>query len=454
MGQSARSVPLPAPASKQITAERHSVLGNAFWLGLDRVIRMPVGFVVSVLVIRHLGPAGNGLLQSGLALAAILTCVVELGLEGVVRRDLVRTPDRPEVLLGVATFLRLGALLPLLAVFLALHTWQTGGSQLALGGWLAVTLALPVGQIFDTWLLAHDRMRASAIASISALGASTLLRIGLVIAGASVVAFGAAAAAETLLVIAGVWLAFRLSQGSPRALRFEAPEAGRLLRASAPLLFTNLAVLVYRRCDVLIVTSLLHAHAAGIYAAAVRLAETGYILPMIVLNAWFPRLTRLHREDPRQFRIEMARFYRLLTWLGLAFAGAATLAAPILVPLLFGPAYTETTVPFTIYAWTAVFIAQGIARSQWLLLENRLVEGLGLAVAGAGLNLLLNFLLVPVYGPAGAAWAAVLALAANVLGFTAWSARTRPAWHFGWRALLLPFGSAANRIEPPSPPLP
>jgi polysaccharide transporter, PST family len=430
------NVPTPPATPKRTPGATASLVGGAIWLGIDRGWRLALGFFVGVLVIRHLGPEGSGLLQSGLALAAILGTGIELGLESILRRELVRRPERTGILLGTATVLRLAALAPALAAFLLIYNWQTHGQQVTLGLLLAVSLALPLLQVFDSWLLATDRMRESTLAGGTALGLGALLRIALLAAGGTVVAFGAATAVETVLLGFCLWLWYRRGHVPDGHWHFDRAEARRLLRDAAPLLFTNLAILVYRRCDLLMVTAQLDNRAAGLYAAAVKLSEVGYIPPMILFNSWFPRLTRLHAEDPARYQAELARFFRIVTWLGLAFAAGGTVAAPWLVRRLFGPAFAEAAAPFAIHVWTAVFIAQGIVRSQWLLLENRLVAGLVLAVAGAATNLALNALLISRLGPDGAALSAVIALALNLVVFTALSRRTRPAWVLGWRALF------------------
>ena len=390
----------------------------------------------AVLNVPSLDPAEKRAAVQTEDLAAILGTGIELGLESIVRRELVRWPERAGMLLGTATGLRLVALAPALIAFLLIYNWQVQGQQFALGFILAATLVLPLLQIFDTWLLATNRMRESALAGGTALGLAALLRIVLIAMGATVVAFGAATAIETVLLGSCLWLGYRHCQKTPMPWHFDRAAAGRLLRDAAPLLFTNLAILVYRRCDLLMITAQLDTRAAGLYSAAVKLSELGCIPPMIIFNAWFPRLTRLHATEPARYQTEMARFFRIVTWLSVAFAAGGTVASPWLVRWLFGPAFANAAAPFAIHVWTTVFIAQGIVRSMWLLLENKMVAGLLLAVAGAVTNLALNALLISRLGPNGAALSAVIALALNLAVFTAISRHTRPAWVLGWRAFL------------------
>jgi PST family polysaccharide transporter len=420
---------------KQIAAPSAGPTGNAFWLGADRAMRMGLNFVVGILVVRHLGPTGTGVLQSSLALAALFALGVELGLDGVLRREIVRAPERTGALLGTATMLRLAALIPAIVLFSLAYAHQGAGTP-SLGFWVGITLALPLAQTAEVWFLATGRVRTNVLAQGTAFILVSALRVAFVLAGAAVTAFGAAAAAETLLIGLALVIAFWRCTAAPRAWSWDAALAGEMLRDAAPLLLTNLAVFVYRRFDLLIVASLLDTRAAGFYAAAVRMSELGYVAPMLLLNAWFPLITRLHAEDPAAYRAALSDFYRKIVWAGAAFALVVTLSAHWLVRILLGKAFDGAAGPLVIHAWTAVFIAYGIARSQWLLLEDRLFDGLWLACAGAIANLLLNFALIPVLGVKGAALAAVMALALNMGVFSALSKRTRPEWVLGWRAVL------------------
>lgn len=420
---------------KQIAAPSAGPTGNAFWLGADRAMRMGLNFVVGILVVRHLGPTGTGVLQSSLALAALFALGVELGLDGVLRREIVRTPERTGALLGTATLLRLAALIPAILLFALAYEHQGAGTP-SLGFWVGITLALPLAQTAEVWFLATGRVRTNVLAQGTAFILVSALRVAFVLAGAAVTAFGAAAAAETLLIGLALGVAFWRCTAAPRAWSWDAALAREMLRDAAPLLLTNLAVFIYRRFDLLIVASLLDTRAAGFYAAAVRMSELGYVAPMLLLNAWFPLITRLHAEDPAAYRAALADFYRKIVWAGAAFALVVTLSAHWLVRILLGKAFDGAVIPLVIHAWTAVFIAYGIARSQWLLLEDRLFDGLWLACAGAIANLLLNFALIPVLGVKGAALAAVAALALNMGVFSALSKRTRPGWVLGWRAVL------------------
>ena len=430
-------MPTPSATIKTISGSVREAAGGAFWLAADRAFRLGLGFVVSVLVARHLGPARSGLLQSGLALAALLAALVDLGLEGIVRRELVRTPERSGELLGTAMILRLVVLVPAVAVFLLLFLSETPGATPWLAGLLAVTIAMPLALTPETWFLARGIIRKNVIAQNVAITLGALARGACALLGAGLTAFGATAAAETIMLGTGLWLVGRREGLTARRWRFSGPLARTLLRDAAPLLVTTFAITVYRRVDLVMITRLVGEAATGTYAVAVKLAETGYILPMILFNAGFPLLTQAHAEDRARYRITLNRFFHLVTWLGLVFGLALTWAAPRIVTLIYGARFDGAAAPLAIYAWTAVLIGQGIVRSQWLLLENLQWHGLWFALSGAVTNVVLNSVLIPRYGTPGAAIACLASLAVSLYVTPAFFPRTRAVWRAGLGAFFL-----------------
>lgn len=382
---------------------------------------------------RHLGPAGIGPLQSGLALAAIIAVGVELGLDGVLRRELVRRPDHTGVLLGTATVLRLTMLAPGIVLFLWLHSTPTGVPP-ELFPWLAATIAMPLAATAEIWFMTQDQIRTNVLAQGIVLIIAAAARIGLVLAGAGQLPFARVAALEVILLAGALCWALHRSSQKPRLWRWDAALARRLVLDSTPLLLTGLAICIYRRIDLVIITHLLDPTATGLYGTAIRVSELGYMAPMILHHSWFPRLARLYTHDHAAYRRALADLFQRVSWAATAFAIAITLLSTPLVRLVFGPAFAGAEAPLAIHVWTGVFIAHGIVRSISLNLDNRQLDGLWLALAGAGANVALNFLLVPRLGVNGAALAALGALFFNMAILPACFARMRPDWQLGWRA--------------------
>ena len=67
---------------------------------------MAVGFTVGIYVARQLGPSKYGLLNYAISLVGIFSVVISLGLDQIVVRELVKTPENRDKLLGTTFILR------------------------------------------------------------------------------------------------------------------------------------------------------------------------------------------------------------------------------------------------------------------------------------------------------------------------------------------------------------
>jgi O-antigen/teichoic acid export membrane protein len=116
---------------------------------------------------------------------------------------------------------------------------------------------------------------------------------------------------------------------------------------------------------------------------------------------------------------------------------------------------------FWVHAWSALFVTLTVARTKWLVAEGLQRYEPVLAVVAAVTVLGLNLLLIPRWGPVGAAAAAVVGSCAAVLGTVWLFAPLRPLailqlkalWPFGRlvRAVNGLGGSVAARSGTPGP---
>lgn len=404
-----------------------SLARNAGWLILDRGVRFLLVFATGILVLRHLGPTDAGRLGNALALAAILAGFCDLGLDPIIRLEVLRDPERRNTLLGTAAGLRL-LCVPVLflayALLLAREPADVRNIGLLLG--VGATLASPVALTLDSWFQSQTQAKYSVWGQTGGLFAGAVFRLIGVALGASLAWFGWAAGLE--FVLGGLLMAWLYRRtADTRHWQFSRQTAGRLLAGSWSLALTNLAVLVYTRVDVVLLSLWRGEHDTGIYAAAVRLTELGYIMPMILVNTFFPLLARTFREDKPAFDRTLSRLFAVAGWGGLATGLFLSVGAPLWIRLLYGPAYAETTLVLVISAWNAVFAGLGAVRSQWLVLHGYQRYGLFYVGMGAVLNLCLNAVLIPRQGPVGAAISALITQAVIVVIAPLFFRETRPS---------------------------
>lgn len=420
--------------------ELRRTAGSAAWLLADRLLRLVGGLLVGLWVARHLGPADFGRYNFALALSLLVAALTTLGLDSILVRELVRRPEREPELLGTALLLRLlgGLTAQLVAVAAAAALRPADGQIAALTAVIGLAGVLQASLVVDLWFQARVAARDAVLARTLAFLLAALLRVGLIVAGAPLLAFAAAYVAEALLGAAAVLAAYTRRGGRPLAWRPSLERARRLLADSWPLILGGLLVNAYLRIDQVMLGQLRGDAELGVYSGAVRLAEVLPLVSAALIAATLPAVVAARERDPALYAERLRRLYALVVAIGYAGALLATLVARPLVDLLLGPDFAEAAPQLIVLAWAGVFVGLGLARSSFLTAENYTRQHLASVAAGCAANVGLNWLLIPPLGGLGAALASLVAYWLAVHGACFLIPALRPTGRALTRALLYP----------------
>jgi len=131
------------------------------------------------------------------------------------------------------------------------------------------------------------------------------------------------------------------------------------------------------------------------------------------------------KQSEALYHQRLQRLYDLMVWLSVAVALPMTFLAGPLVVLLYGPAYAEAGTVLAIHIWASIFVFLGVASGQWFIAENRQILSFQRTLMGAVVNVLLNFILIPKFGPLGAALATVFSYSVAAFLFDVVTKETR-----------------------------
>jgi polysaccharide transporter, PST family len=386
---------------------RRLVLVNSAWLIADKLVRLGLGLVVWVWLARHFGPEAFGVWNYAMAFAALFAAAATLGLDGVVVRELVRDGADTGALLGTAMAMRLGAAFLAAAGTVLAVMWMRAGEWLPvlLVSLNAAAFVLQSSQVLDFHFQARMKSRPSVLAANTAFLLTTASRLGLLAVDAPIEWFGATLVLEAALAAALLARAYRADAARGATWRFDGALARRLLSESWPLLLSGLAVMAYMRLDQVMLASIAGDEAVGQFSAALRIAEVWYFIPMAVMTAAFPAMMKKRGDGHEAYERYVQSLYDGMAWLGFAVAVAVSLSAAWLVPLLYGPAFSQAAAILSVQTWAGVAVAMSFVHGKWLLAEGLQRYGLVYTVAGACVNVALNLALIPRLGAIGAAWA-------------------------------------------------
>jgi len=428
-------------------SKRFRSIHNAGWLVADKLIRIAVGLFVNVYIARALGPAIFGSLSYAQALVMMFLAISSMGLMDVNVRDFVRYPDRADTIAASAFVLRLGgaALALSLCVVMTLLLSKGNDNSLILVIALGVMYFAQAMDVLDARFQANGMFRPIVIIrNISFLVASAL-KCGVIVCHGTVLDLAVVMTAELFFTAVGIFIYAARNNAALSLRNVSLAECVRQLSVSWSLLIRQIFIGVYMRIDQVMLGHLLDDRAVGVYAAASRISEMTYLIPMSMMTAVNPHLTRSHKETPHQYDRHLVEIMRALTYFAVFVAIVTGLLAPVFIHLLYGAKYSQSAVVLTIHIWAGVFVALGTPASAWFINAGLTRYGLLQAAVGAVVGVLANFLLIPRMGLVGAAYALLLSQFVSAFAINVMFRSTRPIFFLQLRALTF------DKLRPPVP---
>lgn len=371
---------------------------------------MCVNLVVVVWTARYLGPESFGLLTFVLAFSGILMAISSLGLKDIVVRDIVQDPDVAQVTLGTAALLQLiaGVFAYALMICAIYFTRQDDASAYILATILGAVFMVKFTDVVLYWFESQVQSKYSVWVQNSSFLAFAMIKIVLILNQATLVAFAWAMLIEAIIV--AIFLLILMEQkGIPCAhLKVSFTRAIALIKDSWALIISAVAITLYMRIDEIMIGQMISQEALGIYSAAVRISEVWYFIPMTICVSVFPALLETKKSSETEFNAQLQKLFDLMVIISLSVALPMTFLAKYIIDLLYGASYLGSGPILALHIWASVFVFLGVANSSWFIAENRQTLSMQRTVLGAVVNVGLNFWLIPIYGPTGAAVATVV----------------------------------------------
>ena len=329
---------------------------NTSWLFGEKILRMVVGLFVGIWVARYLGPEEFGLFSYAQSFVGIFTAIATLGLDGIVIRELVKDESRRDELLGTAFYLKLmGAFVVLLFLFLAINFTSNDRETNALVFIIASATIFQSFSVVDMYFQSRVLSRYIVYSSLISLFFSSIVKIILILNQAPLVAFAWVMLFDTFVLAMGfLYFFLKKSEFKIQNLTFSKKIAISLLKDSWPLILSGIVISVYMKIDQVMIKEMLGSEAVGQYAAAVRLSEAWYFIPMVIAASLFPAIINAKKISELLYYARLQNLYNLMVWLAIAIAIPMTFMSDWIIELLYGGEYNEASAVLIIHIWAGV----------------------------------------------------------------------------------------------------
>ena len=189
-----------------------------------------------------------------------------------------------DILLGTAFGLKLiGAIIILPVLYLAIQFTNNDDYTNLLVFIIASATIFQSFNVIDFYYQSKVLSKYVALANTVVLALSSVIKIALLLYEAPLLVFAVMTVFDGLVLAVGlVYFYIKTSEFKLSSWAFNWGVAKQLLKDSWPLILSGLVVSVYMRIDQVMIKEMLNAEAVGQYAAAVRLSEAWYFIPMAI----------------------------------------------------------------------------------------------------------------------------------------------------------------------------
>ena len=219
------------------------------------------------------------------------------------------------------------------------------------------------------------------------------------------------------MVVAVVLLVMYKKHNGPQ-FKCSVRKAKELFFSSYHFILAGLMVSIYGSTDKFMLKQMLNESEVGFYSTAVSLCNTWVFLLTAIIDSLYPVILQSF-DNKKLFERKNKQLYAIVFYVSVGVSLLFSLLASPIVSILYGDAYAPAAAPLRIITWYTAFSYLGVARNAWVVSYSKQNYLKYLYIGAAITNVLLNAIMIPLWGASGAALASLLTQISTILLFPA-----------------------------------
>lgn len=363
-----------------------------------------LGVIITILLTRYLGPAGFGAFTFILVFVAMFGSLADWGMTLITIREASKNPAGSSEIIGNILVIRLilatvaAGVAVIIINFLAVEPLVKMLVMIASLSLIASSLKTSFQIIFNVKL----RMENTALSDFS----TNLLTLAIVFL---VINFNLGLTGVVLAYLAGDFLAafvaaflgFRLL---PLKFSLINPQTKYLLLESLPMGAILVTFTIYNRIDTVILAHFKGQEAVGLYGAAYRIYEVLTLGAAYFANAVLPLISKLAQTDKQKLAQVYRKSFMVLLILGVLVAGTNFIFAPLGIALIAGDKFAGSIPALQILSLALIVSYFNHLNGYTLIALGKQWYSFVIAIGALTLNIVLNWIFIPIYSYYAAAF--------------------------------------------------
>ncbi len=381
---------------------------NASWLIGGKIVNMLISLIVGIMTARYLGPSNYGLVNYGTAWVTFFTALSNLGINSVIVKEFIDHPTDQGIAIGSTLLLRFVSSGLSVAVIIGLVSIVDSNEPMTISvvGLCSIGLVFQIFEILNYWFQAQYKSKISAIASLIAYAVTSIYKIVLLIFEKDVRWFAFASAVDYIIIAIVLLVAYRKYGGD--RFKFSYQKARCLLKNSYHYILSSMMVAIYTQTDKVMLKHMLNENEVSYYSVSTHICGMWVFILAAIIDSMYPTIIKLHSINKEEFDKKNRQLYAIVFYLSCFVSIMFMLFGNWGIKTFYGESYTPAVLPLKIVTWYTAFSYLGVARNAWIVSEGKQKYLKYMYCSAASINIVLNYILIPLLGASGAAMASLI----------------------------------------------
>lgn len=381
---------------------------NVSWIFVGNVFHAILAFLLNIYVARMLTLNDNGLITYSTSWINFFTAVGTLGFNGIISREFSRNEKKANQYIWSCIFARV--LFSFLAIILLQFiVWISSPSE----GLLHIivlcqssTILFSSFDIFIYWYQYKNQAKITACYRLIAFAISAIWRVVAIGICNNLVFYIAGVSVETLFFVFFLYTFYKRHYTKYLCIKRETMTY--MLRISYPFIFSAILSTIYGQADKIMLKSMIDNSAVALYNASATLAGLVVIIPTTLIEGFRPDIMDAKFSNEALYQKRLRQLYSIVFWCCILYGVFITIFANQIILTLYGEKYIGAVSALSLIVWYTSFSYFGAINNVYMVAEDKQKWVQVTTFVGAIANIVMNFMLIPLWGIVGAALASLL----------------------------------------------
>lgn len=387
---------------------RKKVIKNISWLVFDKVFVLLVGLFVIIRIANFYGPSEYGLYQYALSINTLLGVLI-LFVDGRVVKKQFQEQNEGHIIYNTTLAKVILSCISLVIGAVVLLIVSKGINFniiyiMLLVNNILINLGFGIQTYFEYKLMSKNVVIAANIAIVI----SSLFQLTAIGMNYSIIVVVMISLASSLIKLLLLFFQFKKSFSIPLIDKSDKLLILAIIKESIPLTIAAAAATIYTRIDQVMIGAMLNVKEVGIYSISNNMISVVAMAIGPIQISIFPKMIEWYNNNRDLYYKKYQAITSFTTWLYIVGTIFTYIVAPTIFNMFFSEDYIKSLDVFKIQVIGTFFMYNAALRSSHFTLTKNTYVMMISQIVAVLINIILNYLLIPIIGVYGAAVATAI----------------------------------------------